>query len=109
MTLDRLWADWRGEYVASVKPVDEASGEGSVFTRILASGLPDEQTHVVHRGSTCFVILNAFPYGSGHLLVMPFREVGQLALLSPEEHARAVAAHHRRRCRRAVRPTGLTG
>ena len=87
MTLERLWAGWRGEYVASIKPLDETEATRSVFARILASGLGDDETYVVHRGTTCFVILNTFPYGSGHLLVMPFREVGELGELTPEESA----------------------
>ena len=80
--LDRLWAGWRGEYVgAGVQP-----GEGSVFSRILASGLPDEETHIVWRGERVFVILNRYPYGSGHVLVMPYREVVSLEDLSDAEH-----------------------
>ena len=41
------------------------------------SGLPDEETHIVWRGERCFAILNAYPYTSGHLLVLPYREVGR--------------------------------
>jgi ATP adenylyltransferase len=59
---------------------------GSVFSRILAAGLPDEETGIVHRGALCFTILNRFPYGTGHLLVMPYREVAELAALSDAEH-----------------------
>ena len=66
---------------------DVASGRGSVFTRILHSGLPDVDTHIVHRGAHCFAILNAFPYSVGHLLVLPYREVGDLEALDPEEAA----------------------
>lgn len=90
MTLERLWAGWRAEYVAahSAGTADARSTEGgSVFTRILASGLPDADTGIVHRGRTTFVILNRFPYGSGHLLVMPYREVAELGALTDEEHA----------------------
>lgn len=56
-----------------------------MFTRILRSGLPDEETNIVHRGRCCFVILNAFPYGTGHLLVLPYREVANLEDLEPDE------------------------
>jgi ATP adenylyltransferase len=63
------------------------AGEGSIFRRILDSGLPDEETHVVWRGPTCFAILNAFPYTSGHMLVMPYREVGEIEDLTAEETA----------------------
>jgi len=82
--VEHLWAGWRSEYVASVD--EEAEGPGSVFARILASGRPDEETNIVWRGKHCFAILNAFPYTSGHLLVMPFREVGALHDLTAAEH-----------------------
>lgn len=86
-SLDRLWAGWRTAYVESTVADDAPVGNGSVFTRILASGLPDEQTHIVWRGEHCFAILNAYPYTNGHVLVMPYREVPSLAGLSPAEAA----------------------
>ncbi|MGH9137404.1 MAG: HIT family protein [Acidimicrobiales bacterium] len=85
MTLERLWAGWRGEYVASL--TTEGPGNGSVFTRILESGRPDEETYIVHRGERVFAILNLYPYGTGHLLVMPYREVAELDELEPDEAA----------------------
>ena len=60
---------------------------GSVFTRILATDLPDEETFIVHRGVLVFAILNAFPYTTGHLLVLPYREVAELELLTADETA----------------------
>lgn len=91
--LTRLWNGWRNAYVTSggaaggVGSDDATSGRGSVFSRILASGLGDEETHIVHRGETCFVILNAFPYAVGHLLVLPYREVSEIEALDVAEHA----------------------
>ncbi|MEX2625949.1 MAG: HIT domain-containing protein [Ilumatobacteraceae bacterium] len=89
--LEHLWAGWRSAYVRGITdpatPERPPAGEGSVFTRILRSGLPDTETHVVHRGPSCFAILNAYPYASGHLLVLPYREVGELELLTPDETA----------------------
>ena len=79
MTLDRLWAEWRSTYVSAIPPGTPTGG--SVFARILASGAPDSQTHVLWRGECCFSILNAFPYGSGHLLVM-ISDVGTSAVTS---------------------------
>jgi ATP adenylyltransferase len=86
--LERLWSGWRATYVASVgtEPGDPDDTR-SVFTRILQSGLPDEDTHVVHRGHTVFAILNAYPYATGHLMVLPFREVAELEDLDAEEVA----------------------
>jgi ATP adenylyltransferase len=84
--LERIWNGWRSTYVGSAGT--QPDGEpGSVFTRILRTGLPDEQTNIVHRGPCCFVILNAFPYGTGHLLVLPYREVADLEDLEPDETA----------------------
>lgn len=82
---ERLWNGWRATYVGSVGSQDTPPGEGSIFTRILASGLPDEETNVVHRGERCFAILNAYPYGTGHTLILPYREVADLEDLDPDE------------------------
>ena len=56
-----------------------------MFTQILESGLPDEETHIIVRGVNVFVLLNAFPYTSGHLMVLPYREVADLDALTPDE------------------------
>ena len=84
--MDRMWAGWRSTYVAAAGN-GVLAGEGSLFCRILDSGLPDEETHIVWRGDEVFAILNAFPYTSGHLLVMPYREVAELEDLTPSESA----------------------
>ncbi len=87
MTLERLWAGWRSDYVSSVSgerptgaaPKDSASGE-CVFCAIVASEAPDDERYVVHSGALVMSLLNAYPYGSGHLLVMPVRHLSE-----PEE------------------------
>ena len=63
------------------------AGEQTLFEAIEASGLPDEETFVVHRGPKCLALLNAYPYTSGHLLVVPRRAVAALAELTEDEHA----------------------
>ena len=85
--LERLWSGWRASYVTSALPAaDDAIGEdGSVFTQILRSGLSDEDMLIVHRGELVFAILNRFPYTTGHLMVIPYREVADLADLTADE------------------------
>ncbi len=84
--LDRIWNGWRSQYVNGVG--DRAlSSEGSVFTQILHSGMSDVEAHIVHRGAAVFAILNAFPYTSGHLMVLPYREIGNLEDLTADEAA----------------------
>jgi ATP adenylyltransferase len=81
-TYERLWNGWRAAYVGSA---GKSAGAGSVFTQILSSGLSDEDANVVHRGRLVVVILNAFPYATGHTLVMPYREVADLEDLAAAE------------------------
>jgi len=84
--LEHLWNGWREAYVAGSADARPAATPGvSVFTQILESGLSDEDAHIVHRGPRCFVIMNAFPYTSGHLMVLPYREVADLEELSADE------------------------
>jgi len=91
VTLERIWSGWRSAYVADAAAGANLVGEGTVFTRILAAvergELTDETAYVVRRGERCFAILNAYPYGTGHLLVLPYREVGQLEDLDDAESA----------------------
>jgi len=82
--MDRIWNGWRARYVSEAGE-REAAPEGSVFTQILASGVSDEEANIIWRGHHTFAILNAFPYTSGHLMVLPYRETGELDELTPEE------------------------
>lgn len=84
MKLERLWNGWRAEYINGVLG-QSTDPTVSVFTSILNSGLPDEETYIVHRSTHSFAILNAFPYASGHILILPYREVAELHELTPEE------------------------
>jgi ATP adenylyltransferase len=87
-SFERLWAGWRSQYIESVagKPSSKAEGD-CVFCSILACGDPDEKTHVIwrHPSGTAFAILNAYPYASGHLMVMPTRHVADIEELSADE------------------------
>ena len=88
MSLERLWAGWRSRYVNGVDDARVSSeGPGTLFERILADPSGDEAAGVVHRGPLVSVMLNAFPYGSGHVLVMPNRGVARLSELSAAESA----------------------
>src|SRR5436309_3256509 len=75
---EQLWAPWRLEYIKSAD--DEP---GCIFCLAL-EGDYDEKL-VVHRGDHAFVLLNKFPYSSGHLMVAPVRHVGEYGELDDEE------------------------
>lgn len=76
--MDRLWAPWRMEYLMS-----ESAG-GCIFCDKPAQG-DDRKNHILVRSGTSFVMLNAYPYNNGHLMIAPFRHVATLKELSPEE------------------------
>jgi len=82
--LERIWNGWRANYVMHGQD-SKSTSDASIFTQILNSDLSDEQSFIVFRGKTVFVIMNAFPYTSGHLLVVPYREVAELENLSVDE------------------------
>ncbi len=58
----------------------------TLFEAILHSGRPDEETFILWRGERCFALLNAYPYTSGHVMVLPQRGVPLLSDLDDDEH-----------------------
>jgi ATP adenylyltransferase len=83
--LDRLWAGWRTEYVSGPAANPSTHPGDCVFCRILASGLSDEDAFILWRGDRTFAILNAYPYTTGHLMVMPTRHASDLEELAADE------------------------
>ena len=74
-----LWAPWRLEYIQSADEED-----GCVFCNAVESD-DDEAALVVHRGQRAIVLVNKFPYASGHFMVAPSRHVGEFGELTDEE------------------------
>ena len=83
--LEHLWAGWRHEYVVGSTEESRGGGDECVFCRIAMSGPPSAENGIVYRGERCFVVLNAYPYASGHLLILPIRHVEELANLTESE------------------------
>ena len=75
-----LWAPWRLDYIRQAGEQD-----GCVFCAEAAEELTDAESLVVHRGERVFVLLNRFPYASGHVMVAPYRHVGELHELDEHE------------------------
>jgi len=76
--MDYLWTPWRYSYIKAASSV-----EACVFCELLKLG-DDEKARIVYRGQHCFMILNTFPYTSGHVMVVPYTHVDQLQKLAPE-------------------------
>jgi ATP adenylyltransferase len=79
----RLWVPHRIAYIHSNHDGEKEPDGGCPFCA--APGLSDEDALIVHRGEHAFVLLNLFPYNSGHLLVCPYRHVALLDEATDEE------------------------
>jgi ATP adenylyltransferase len=75
--LDRLWSPWRSEYIASSSGEESEPGE-CIFCGLLNNPVQDQQNFVLYRGNLNFVVLNRYPYTSGHLLIVPNQHVAEL-------------------------------
>ncbi|MDQ1639368.1 MAG: adenylyltransferase [Pyrinomonadaceae bacterium] len=73
--MDRLWSPWRSEYIASAGDADLTV---CVFCKLRDEPENDAANFVLHRASHNFVVLNRYPYISGHLLIVPYEHVGEL-------------------------------
>ena len=70
--MDHLWSPWRYKYIASADKTDEC-----VFCRINREQ-KDAENFVVHRARLNFIVLNLFPYTSGHLMIVPYEHKASL-------------------------------
>jgi diadenosine tetraphosphate (Ap4A) HIT family hydrolase len=100
VSLEHLWAGWRREYIVDATARERAGGvaqdeSSCVFCHLAASGPPSEDNLVVWRGALTFVVMNAYPYASGHVLVLPLRHVGPLVELTDAESAELWSATQR--------------
>jgi len=128
--MDHLWTPWRYQYVSRTgnelrKGVPDAldAWPGDfhcVFCNMIAavdfaiasgtnSDTAEQAAYIVHRGKTCYLCLNRFPYSTGHVLIVPYRHLDSLAALEPAEaHEMIALAQATERALRGVyHPDGL--
>jgi ATP adenylyltransferase len=128
--MDHLWTPWRYNYVSRAEKhlrkgvpaaLDAWQGDlNCVFCNMIAAvdsaiaaGMAPETAelavHIVHRCASCFVVLNAFPYSTGHVMIVPYVHVDSLAALHPDAAQEMMTlAQEVERCLRTVyRPDGL--
>jgi ATP adenylyltransferase len=70
--MDHLWSPWRYRYVSTAKPTSEC-----IFCEKSKED-QDERNLILHRGTHNFILLNLFPYTSGHLMIAPYAHVPTL-------------------------------
>jgi len=102
--MERLWTPWRSEYVT--KTGDPAD---CFLCEYLAHPEGEAAELTLRRSDRTFVVLNKFPYNTGHLVIAPHRHVGDLGDLSPEERSELMEETNRaiHAVKRAMRPHGF--
>lgn len=78
--LDRLWAPWRMSYIESSKQ----DKEECIFC-VKPRENRDEENLILKRGRYAFIVMNLYPYNTGHVMVSPYRHVPSLVELTDEE------------------------
>ncbi len=76
--MDYLWTPWRYAYVTNAEKVS-----GCIFCDLPKSG-DDAKVHIVHRARYCYIVLNTYPYTSGHVMIVPFDHMDELQKLSAD-------------------------
>jgi ATP adenylyltransferase len=101
--MEHLFTPWRYTYITTA---DKANG--CVFCTKLAE-YDDRRSLIVHRGQYCFIILNAYPYTNGHVMVVPYTHEDELQKLSPDAAQEMMALTRRMEgvLRRLYRPDGI--
>jgi ATP adenylyltransferase len=79
--MDYLWTPWRYQYISGT---DKPSG--CIFCELPKLG-DDAKARIVHRGQLCYIVLNTYPYTSGHVMIVPFQHLDELQKLpAPATH-----------------------
>lgn len=74
--MDVLWSPWRYDYITGS---GAAKTDDCAFCNVLNSSASDEEKYILKRGEFNFVILNIFPYATGHLMILPYGHIADLA------------------------------
>jgi ATP adenylyltransferase len=82
--METLWAPWRIDYILSKKP------QGCIFCT-KPRDEKDLENLILYRGKHLFIIMNAFPYNNGHMMVVPYRHTSTLEGWSAEERVEMMA------------------
>jgi ATP adenylyltransferase len=99
---ERLWAPWRDAYVSAPPETSQEASQGCIFCAKPRED-SDADNYIVYRAERVFVILNAYPYNNGHLMVVPYTHVGDLERAEAATLAEMMSVAQR--CVHALRAT----
>lgn len=106
--MDVLWSPWRYAYIKANDHNNREKSDHCVFCDLQQNG-NDEENFILRRARFNFVILNIYPYISGHLLIMPFAHLSDLDALAKEisDEMMDLAKHCQTVLREIYRPHGF--
>ena len=81
--MEKLWSPWRSQYIESFNSKKEKNS--CVFCDAVSASIEDDKCLKVYEGETCFVMMNLYPYNSGHVMVIPKKHFSSIHELSEEE------------------------
>lgn len=81
--MEKLWSPWRSNYIESFKTKKDS--DACVFCEAPKLSLEDDNSLIVYKNELCYVMLNLYPYNSGHLLIIPYRHQSDMGTLSADE------------------------
>ena len=102
--MDHLWSPWRYRYVS------QSPETGScIFCDKISEGRDDKENFILHRGRLNYILLNIYPYTSGHLMVAPYAHVAELGALPADAlvEMMELAQRAERALRQTYHPDGL--
>lgn len=81
--MDKLWSPWRSNYIESFKTKKDS--DACVFCEALKLPIKSKKSLIVYKNNLCYVMLNLYPYNSGHLMVIPNKHISDIYTLSQDE------------------------
>ena len=90
--MERLWTPWRRAFVEGAA---DTAQPGCFLCAIAADPTQDARNFVLYRATSVFVLLNLYPYNTGHLMVAPYAHTGDLARLEASVAAELMAVTQR--------------
>lgn len=106
--MDRLWTPWRYQYISGAAGESKAD-DGCVLCRLADDRENDEQNFLIHRAARNYVVLNLYPYTSGHLMIVPYAHEAALDSLDKDttDELMDLAKRAQAALREAYRPEGF--
>jgi len=81
--MDKLWSPWRSKYIESLG--EKEDDDNCIFCEAAKNDVNDPENLLVRKGELTFTLLNLYPYNNGHLMIIPFKHIGDFNDLSDQE------------------------